>query len=76
MSHGSRYHRGVGSLGSVDPARVFKGRKMAGRMGGNRRTIQALEVVKVDLERNLLLIKGAVPGAKGSLVTVHNTVKQ
>ncbi len=49
---------------------------MAGRMGGNRRTIQALEVVKVDLERNLLLIKGAVPGVKGSLVTVRKTVKQ
>lgn len=76
MSHGSKYHRGIGSLGSVDPARVFKGRKMAGRMGGNRRTIQALEIVKVDLERNLLLIKGAVPGVKGSLVMVHNTVKQ
>ncbi len=76
MTHGSRYHRGVGSLGSVDPARVFKGRKMAGRMGGKRRTIQALEIVKVDLERNLLLIKGGVPGVKGSLVVVRNSVKQ
>lgn len=76
MSHGSHYHRGVGSLGSVDAARVFKGTKMAGRMGGKRRTTQALEVVKVDLERNLLLIKGAVPGVNGSMVTVRNTVKQ
>lgn len=76
MTHGSHYHRGVGSLGSVDASKVFKGRKMAGRMGGERRTIQALEIVKVDLERNLLLIKGAVPGVKGSMVTVRNTVKQ
>lgn len=76
MSHGSKYHRGIGSLNSVDPARVFKGRKMAGRMGGVKRTVQALEVVKVDSERNLLLVRGAVPGVKGSLVTVRSTVKQ
>ena len=54
----------VGSLGAVDPARVFKGRKLPGRMGGKRTTIQGLEVVKVDLERNILLVKGSVPGAK------------
>lgn len=76
MSHGSKYHRGIGSLNSVDPARVFKGRKMAGRMGGVKRTVQNLEIVKVDSERNLLLVRGAVPGVKGSLVTVRSTVKQ
>lgn len=75
MSHGSHYHRGVGSLGSVDPARVFKGRRLPGRMGGRRRTTQGLEVVKVDTERNLLLVKGAVPGAKGTLVMVKNSFK-
>lgn len=76
MSHGSKYHRGIGSLNSVDPARVFKGRKMAGRMGGVKRTVQNLEIVKVDSERNLLLVRGAVPGVKGSLVTVRSTAKQ
>ena len=75
MSHGSKYHRGVGSLGSIDPARVFKGRKLPGRMGGQRRTVQSLEVVKVDADRNLLLVKGAVPGVKGSLVIVRSAVK-
>ncbi len=75
MSHGSKYHRGVGALNSVDPARVFKGRKLPGRMGGQRRTVQNLEIVKVDVERNLLLVKGAVPGVKGSLVVVRNAVK-
>lgn len=75
MAHGSHYHRSPGSLGSIDPMRVFKGRKLPGRMGGNRRTTQNLEVVKVDKERNLLLIRGAVPGAKGSLVMVKDAVK-
>jgi large subunit ribosomal protein L3 len=75
MGHGSHYHRRVGSLGAVDPARVFKGRKMPGRMGGERRTVQRLQVVKVDAERNLLLVKGSVPGPKGSLVMVKETVK-
>ncbi|NLJ73423.1 MAG: 50S ribosomal protein L3 [Firmicutes bacterium] len=75
MTHGSHYHRGVGSLNAVDPARVFKGRKLPGRMGGERRTIQNLEIVKVDPDRNLLLVKGAVPGVKGSLVIVRNAVK-
>lgn len=75
MSHGSKYHRGVGSLNSVDPARVFKGRKLPGRMGGEQQTIQNLEIVKVDVDRNLLLVKGAVPGVKGSLVVVRNAVK-
>ncbi|QNO14791.1 50S ribosomal protein L3 [Alkalicella caledoniensis] len=75
MSHGSRYHRGPGSLGAVDPARVFKGQTLPGRMGGEKVTVQNLEVVKVDIERNLLLIKGAIPGAKGSLVTIKDSVK-
>lgn len=75
MAHGSRYHRRVGSLNAVGPARVFKGRKLPGRMGGNRRTTQGLEIVKVDMERNLLLVKGAVPGPKGSLILVRESVK-
>lgn len=75
MSHGSKYHRGPGSLGAVDPARVFKGRPLPGRMGGERVTIQRLEVIKVDPERNLMLIKGSIPGAKNSYVTVRSSVK-
>lgn len=75
MTHGSMYHRRPGSLGATDPARVFKGRRLPGRLGGVQTTIQGLEVVKVDPSRNLLLIKGAVPGANGSLVIVKETVK-
>ncbi|MGL5440301.1 MAG: 50S ribosomal protein L3 [Filifactoraceae bacterium] len=76
MSHGSRYHRGPGSMGAAsDPSRVFKGKKLAGHMGHERVTIQNLEVVKVDVERNLILIKGAVPGPKKSLVVVRTAVK-
>lgn len=75
MAHGSMYHRRVGSLGATDPARVFKGRRMPGRLGGARRTIQGLKVVRVDPERNLLLIKGSVPGNPGSLVLIRQTVK-
>lgn len=74
-SHGSRYHRGVGALNSVGPARVFKGRKLPGRMGGVRRTVQGLRVVRVDADRNLLLVAGSVPGPKGSLVLIRQTVK-
>lgn len=75
-SHGSRYHRRPGSLGAgTSPGRVFKGKKMAGHMGSERVTIQNLEVVRVDLEKNLVLIKGAIPGAKGSLVTIKQSVK-
>jgi len=76
MAHGSKYHRQVGSLNSRQPARIFPGRKMAGRMGGERRTVQCLEVVKVDPERNLMLIHGSVPGVKGSLLTIRSSVKQ
>ncbi|WLR50961.1 50S ribosomal protein L3 [Bacillus tianshenii] len=75
MSHGSRYHRRPGSMGAVDPMHVFKGKKLPGRMGGNTVTIQNLEVVKVDTERNLLLVKGNVPGAKKSFVQITSAVK-
>ncbi|MEC1259909.1 50S ribosomal protein L3 [Bacillus swezeyi] len=75
MSHGSRYHRRPGSMGPVDPNRVFKGKLLPGRMGGEQITVQNLEIVKVDAERNLLLVKGNVPGAKKSLVTIKSAVK-
>lgn len=75
MSHGSRYHRGPGSLGAMGPARVFKGRKLPGRSGGERVTVQNLEVVKVDTEQNLLLVKGAVPGPRKGLLAVKESVK-
>lgn len=75
MAHGSKYHRGVGSLGAVAPNRVFKGQTMAGRMGGERTTVQNLVVVRVDADRNLLLIKGAIPGPKNSFVTVRSAKK-
>lgn len=75
MTHGSHYHRGPGSLGSVDAARVFKGRPLPGRMGGDKVTVQNLKVVRIDAERNLILVNGAVPGPKGGLVTVKNAVK-
>jgi large subunit ribosomal protein L3 len=74
MTHGSMYHRRSGSLGATDPARVFKGRKLPGRLGGEKTTIQGLQVAKVDPERNLLLIKGSIPGANGSFVVVKETV--
>ena len=65
-----------GSIGqNQTPGRVFKGKKMAGHMGNKRRTAQGLEVVRVDVERNLLLIKGAVPGARGGEVLIHRAVK-
>ena len=76
MAHGSKYHRGVGSLSAnSDPSRVFKNKHMSGQYGGERVTVQNLEVVKVDAERNLLLIKGAIPGANNSLVMVRDAVK-
>ncbi|MBD1382763.1 50S ribosomal protein L3 [Metabacillus arenae] len=75
MSHGSRYHRRPGSMGPVDPNRVFKNKLLPGRMGGERITVQNLEIVKVDAERNLLLIKGNVPGPKKALITVKSAVK-
>ncbi|MCD7036578.1 50S ribosomal protein L3 [Metabacillus sp. GX 13764] len=75
MSHGSRYHRRPGSMGPVAPNRVFKNKLLPGRMGGERITVQNLEIVRVDAERNLLLIKGNVPGAKKALLTVKGAVK-
>ncbi len=76
MAHGSKYHRGVGSMSAnSDPSRVFKNKHMPGQYGGDRVTVQNLEVVKVDAERNLIMIKGAVPGANGALVMVRNAVK-
>lgn len=75
MAHGSGYHRGIGSMGSIDAARVKKGKKMAGRLGGETVTVQNLEVVKIDLEKNVVLIKGSVPGANNSFVIVSNGVK-
>ncbi len=75
MSHGSKYHRRPGSGGAKGPARIFKGRKMPGRLGGETVTIQKLTVVKVDSEKNLLLIKGAIPGPRKSLVTIKSSVK-
>lgn len=76
MAHGSGYHRGVGSLSSnSDPSRVFKNKKMPGQYGSERVTIQNLEIARVDADRNLLLIKGGIPGAKGSLVVVKQSIK-
>ena len=76
MAHGSKYHRGVGSLSAnSDPSRVFKNKHMAGHYGVERVTVQNLEIVQVDAERNLLLIKGAVPGPNGGLLLVRNTCK-
>jgi len=76
MTHGSKYHRGGGSLGAgTSPGKVFKGMKMAGKTGNKNVTVQNLEIVRADAEMNLLLVKGAVPGPKGSLVCVKSTVK-
>lgn len=76
MAHGSKYHRGVGSMGAnSDPSRVFKNKHMSGHYGVERVTVQNLEVVEVDAERNLLLVKGAVPGPVNSLLFVRNTCK-
>lgn len=75
-THGSHYHRGPGSLGACSsPSRVFKGKKLPGHMGVNTVTIQNLDLIKVDTERNLLLVKGSVPGPKGGLLVVKNAVK-
>lgn len=75
MTHGSRYHRRPGSMGPVAPNRVFKNKALPGRMGGEKVTVQNLQIVKVDVERNLLLVKGNVPGAKKSYVTIRSAVK-
>ena len=75
MGHGSQYHRGVGSLGTLLPMHVLKGKKMPGHMGSVTTTIQNLEVVSVDLENNVILVKGNVPGPKKSLVMIKTAVK-
>ncbi|AKP45524.1 MULTISPECIES: 50S ribosomal protein L3 [Bacillus] len=75
MAHGSRYHRRPGSMGPIAPNRVFKSKELPGRMGGEQVTIQNLEIVKVDPERNVILIKGNVPGPKKSLVKIQTAVK-
>ena len=75
MGHGSQYHRGVGSLGTLLPMHVLKGKKLPGHMGNVATTIQNLEVVSVDLENNVILIKGNVPGPKKSLVMIKTSIK-
>ena len=76
MTHGSKFHRHAGSNGAAsDPSKVFKGKKMPGHMGSKKITIQNLEVVRVDAENNLILVKGSVPGPKKSLVTIKESVK-
>ena len=76
MAHGSKYHRGVGSLSAnSDPSRVFKNKHMAGQWGHERVTVQNLEVVRVDGERNLLIVKGALPGPNGGLLMIRDSIK-
>ena len=76
MSHGTGpVARHGGSLGVIDPARIFKGKKMAGHLGAERVTVQNLDVVKVDAENNIIAVKGAVPGPKGGIVILQNSVK-
>ncbi|MBC8531610.1 50S ribosomal protein L3 [Gehongia tenuis] len=76
MTHGSHYHRGPGSMGACSsPSKVFKNKHLPGRWGREKVTVQNLEVVRVDGEKNLLLVKGAVPGSKGSLLVIRETVK-
>ncbi|NLI94046.1 MAG: 50S ribosomal protein L3 [Peptococcaceae bacterium] len=75
MGHGSKYHHRTGSMGAKGPARVFKGRNLPGRLGGERVTVQNLEVVRVDADKNIILIKGCVPGAKKSLLVLKESVK-
>ncbi|MBO2945819.1 50S ribosomal protein L3 [Paenibacillus sp. F411] len=76
MSHGSRYHRRPGSMGSIQANRVPKGKRLPGHMGHNTVTIQKLEVVRVDTERNVLLVKGSIPGPKKGYVQIKETVKK
>ena len=76
MTHGSRYHRGPGSMGAAsDPSRVFKGKKLPGHMGKVTVTIQNLDVVRVDMDKNVILVKGSVPGPKGAILKVKSAVK-
>ena len=75
MGHGSQYHRGVGSLGTMRPMHVLKGKKLPGQMGNVAATVQNLEIVAVDLENNVILVKGNVPGPKKGLVVIKTAVK-
>jgi large subunit ribosomal protein L3 len=75
MAHGSRYHRRPGSMGSIQANRVPKGKNLPGQMGGETVTIQNLQVVRVDAERNVLLIKGSIPGPRNTYVSVKSAVK-
>lgn len=76
MAHGSKYHRGPGALsGATYPGRVMKGRNLPGHMGNENVTVQNLEIVRIDSEKNYILVKGAVPGPKGGLLTIKETVK-
>ncbi len=76
MTHGSGYHRGVGSMGACStPSRVMKNKRLPGHMGVEQVTVQNLDVVKVDAEKNIILVKGAIPGPKGGIVTIRDTVK-
>ena len=75
MGHGSQYHRGVGSLGTMLPMRVLPGKKMPGHMGGEQVTVQNLSIIKIDLENNVILVKGNVPGPKNSLVFIKSSIK-
>lgn len=75
MGHGSHYHRRPGSMGTMRPMRVFKGKKLPGHMGRLTVTIQNLEVVAVDTDKNVILVKGSIPGAKGSIVKIKDAVK-
>lgn len=76
MGHGSHFHRANGSSGSIDGSRVFKGKKMPGRMGGNKITVQNLVIADVLADRNIILVKGAIPGANKSIVTLKSAVKK
>jgi large subunit ribosomal protein L3 len=76
MAHGSRYHRGPGSMGSIAANRVMKGKALPGHMGHETVTLQNLEIVKVDVERNVLLVKGSIPGPKNSFVKVRSAAKK
>ena len=75
MGHGSQYHRGVGSLGTMLPMHVLKGKKLPGHMGHKLVTVQNLEIVEIDLDKNIILVKGNVPGPKKSLVIIKSAVK-
>lgn len=76
MAHGSKYHRGPGSMGSIAANRVFKGKPLPGHMGHETVTLQNLQIVKVDAERNVIVVKGSVPGPKNSYVNIRSSVKK